>query len=353
MLEDLKEIITLGTLAPSGDNSQPWKFIITDNRITIINDPDKDLSLYNFNQNAALIAHGCLIENIKIAAAAKGYEITITTFPNTADNTTIAYIYFKKATIDKEAAELLPYLYERSSNRKKYYDQKIAEGLLTKVLTAADSFTSTRLKIVTGPDQIKRLAAALSKNEKILLENKKMHHTLFHHVTWNKRDDSKNHGFFLPTFEFNLPQRIAFRLFSYWQVMNFFNKFHAADGIAKENEKIFQTAAAFCAITTVSNSVQDYLNSGMLLERVWLEATKLGLSIQPTTGIVFLMQRIKAGELSKFSSEHQKVIQNAYEIIGDTFKTYDDTITVVFRLGHAESPSGRTSRFAPLITIAN
>jgi nitroreductase len=353
MLEDLKEIIRLGTLAPSGDNSQPWKFIITGNRITVLNRPERDLSLYNFNQNATLIAHGCLIENIKIAAAAKNYEITIINFPDRDNTNIISHIDFKKNIVNKEARELLPYLYKRSSNRKKYHDQKISEEKIAQLLASASSFSDLKLKIVTDPNQINRLATALSKNEKVLLENKEMHHTLFYHITWNKRDDNENHGFFLPTFEFNLPQRIVFRLLSHWPVMSFFNKFHVANSIAKENEKIFQTSAAICAITTTSSKAQNYLSSGMLLERVWLEATKLGLSVQPTTGIVFLMQRIKAGNVSSLSLKQQELIRTEYAIIGDTFETHDDTITMVFRLGYAESPSGRTSRFAPIITIVN
>jgi hypothetical protein len=64
MLPEIKEILELAVNAPSGHNSQPWRFVIQDNTIQIFNIPDKDKTLFNWKQKGSLTAHGTLIENI-------------------------------------------------------------------------------------------------------------------------------------------------------------------------------------------------------------------------------------------------------------------------------------------------
>lgn len=63
--EDIKKILEAAVQAPSGDNSQPWRFEIRDRdgEIRIFNIPERDKSLYNYGQMASCVAHGALIEN--------------------------------------------------------------------------------------------------------------------------------------------------------------------------------------------------------------------------------------------------------------------------------------------------
>ena len=74
--EIIEKIIFAGTQAPSGHNAQPWEFVVEGDTIHIVNLPDEDTTIFNFNQNGAFIAHGAALENMIIAAAEYGYEAT-------------------------------------------------------------------------------------------------------------------------------------------------------------------------------------------------------------------------------------------------------------------------------------
>ena len=42
MTEDIRKILEAAILAPSGENSQPWRFIVKNDEVILQNDPDSD-----------------------------------------------------------------------------------------------------------------------------------------------------------------------------------------------------------------------------------------------------------------------------------------------------------------------
>lgn len=89
------------------------------------------------------------------------------------------------------------------------------------------------------------------------------------------------------------------------------------------------------------------------MQRVWLEATRMGLSVQPLTGILFLVQRILKGATEELSRLHIQIITDAYKKITDTFGLEkEETVVFLFRVGRSEPPSARTVRF-PLEDVVN
>ena len=71
--------------APSGENCQPWRFIVDGDKIKIFNIPERDTSLYNVLQFGSFVAHGALIENMLIASSAVGCRGIIQLFPDPRD----------------------------------------------------------------------------------------------------------------------------------------------------------------------------------------------------------------------------------------------------------------------------
>src|SRR3989344_3946164 len=99
MFPEIKEILSLAVNAPSGHNSQPWKFVVKEDSLQIFNVPDKDKTIFNWNQKGSLTAHGALIENIVILASEKGFEASVTLFPEGQESNLVAEINFSKNNI--------------------------------------------------------------------------------------------------------------------------------------------------------------------------------------------------------------------------------------------------------------
>ena len=73
-IELARILISFAILAPSGHNSQPWNFEITDNQIVIVPDMDKRLAVVDGDNRELFISLGCALANIQVAAGHLGYN---------------------------------------------------------------------------------------------------------------------------------------------------------------------------------------------------------------------------------------------------------------------------------------
>jgi hypothetical protein len=74
----LRDILDLARWAPSGDNEQPWRFIITSDTSFIIRTDDACRDLYSKNAWPTYLSLGFLSETIALAAGTQGMEAQFT-----------------------------------------------------------------------------------------------------------------------------------------------------------------------------------------------------------------------------------------------------------------------------------
>ena len=71
--DTLTKILDLARWAPSGDNTQPWRFEIVDDALIRVHGNDtRDHILYDYDGHPSHIAHGALLETMRIAASGFG-----------------------------------------------------------------------------------------------------------------------------------------------------------------------------------------------------------------------------------------------------------------------------------------
>jgi hypothetical protein len=347
--EDIKNIIYESIWAPSGDNAQPWRFEVENNAIKVFVVPERDTSLYNFNQNASLVAIGALIENIKISSMTYGYRTSINLFPKEDNFNLIATILLEKSEAINHP--LYPYIKERVTNRKPYKTGPILKEHIDEILKLEKKYSDIFIVLNDNRNDIEKLTQLTSLNEKIVLENKNLHDFLFNHITWSEKADLEKKGFFIKTLELKGPQLFAFKLFRFWWVLNLFNKIGVSNLVAKDNAKIYKQSGAFIAIISNDNSKISFLKSGMLTQEFWLLCTKFNISVQPLTGIPFLYHRIIKEEKESLSKNHIALIKDAYIKIKNIFNIKDQEIIMMFRIGYASKPSARCKRLEPDIVF--
>ena len=84
--ETLLKILDLARWAPSGDNTQPWRFEIAgDDHLVVHGNDTRDWCLYDFNGHASHMAHGALLETLRIAATGEGLATSWQLRPGSPD----------------------------------------------------------------------------------------------------------------------------------------------------------------------------------------------------------------------------------------------------------------------------
>lgn len=343
MDKDILHIITAGTMAPSGDNCQPWRFETGPGFIDVYNVPERDSSLYNWGQRPSYIANGAVIENMVIAAAKLGYKLTPKILPRTDSPELVARAYLERHAASSHP--LYASIFKRATNRRPY----ALTALTADQLERFRSLSSGSAKLTMATDEYRRrtLARQVALNERVLFEDKRMHSFFFSHINWTDiQDTQRKMGFSIKTFELPTPIRAGFAIFKHYPAIRVLNAVGLSAMVAKTNADIYASGAAIGAITIPDRSATNYVATGRLLQQVWLTTTSLGLHLQPLTGIPLLMNRIADGD-GTLSPAHARLVAQAYGELCNTLAVSDKVIALLFRIGHADPPSARTPRQEP------
>ncbi len=347
MNQKIHDILEAGTMAPSGDNCQPWKFIVEDNRVEIRLLPERDTSLYSWGQRASYLAHGALLENIFIAAQQKGYQVLLDEFPQPNDVALTAVVSFDEHAVLTKEHELFPSIYTRCTNRKPYKETHLTVEQDQLFMRTNEEVKGARVALLTNEQFFDELASAGGLNERILFENKELHRFFFEHINWTRaEDENRRMGFRPETLEIPTPVLPMFKLARRWGFTRLLRLLNFPKVLAKQNAKIYRQAAAFGAIIMPATKKEDYLAAGHALQRTWLKGTAMGLSLQPLTGIFFLNLHLLNGngEKSSLSMEHEQLIADMYQKTHQIFSTENECIALMFRVGTGGTPTARTVR---------
>ena len=350
--EIFKKIINISISAPSGDNSQPWRFEIKGNSIYVFNVPERDNSIYNFRMGASYISIGALIENMRISSSNFGYRCEVDLNKSEKVNLVAICNLYKSDDVIKD--DLFDYINKRATSRKSYRKDEIKVGFFSDLEKVKNMFLNkgVEFKVQKDPKYIKQIASASSMNEQIVLENKKLHEFLFSHVTWTEEEDEKKRGFFIKTMELKGPQKIVFKLLKSWKILNFLNKISISKFVSKDNAKLYAKSALMVAFFSKSLDRETYIKTGMTMQRVWLIATKHNIYAQPLTGITFLNHRIDLENDKKmFEKKHIEIIKDSYHSLEEAFNLKDSKIMMILRMGYSDVPSAFTKRLDPEIML--
>lgn len=348
MNEDLQKIIEDGVNAPSGENCQPWKFIVKGNTVSIFNIPEADTSLYNSKQKGSFIAHGALIETMSISAAHREYRVTVSLFPQLRDDNHVADMIFERD--GHQSSTLYHEIFTRCTNRKSYTGEKLLQKDKDTLIQATKHLGSTSLILIEDEHNVNLLGNALGVHERVLFENKTLHDFFYGHILWDKEDEDKAGGFYIDTLEFLPHQLKAVKLFKSWLKLSVLNKILGVSKmIGKENGEKYAKSGTIGAVTMKGYSPQDYLEAGRSIQRMWLTATSLGLSVHPCNGVSFLVEYIQDTGGPEFSKKHIELLEHAYQDVIRGLGSPKEGIAFVFRIGIAAAPSAHAKRLKPAI----
>lgn len=345
--ELIEKILQEAVQAPSGDNAQPWRFDVQGDVVDVYNIVGRDATLFNFRNRGDFLAHGALVENIVIAAEHFGYDANITLFPEVGRIDHTATIRLEKVK-DKKENGLFKAIRERATNRKTYKSYVLTEDEKKSVMQIKGE-NGAEIRLAEKREDVKKLAAIVSLNERLLLENKHIHDFLFSIIRWTDKEEKEKPGMHVKTLELALPQQFIFRCLKSWGVAEWAKKIGLPKFIAKENAKVYASSSAIGAIAMEGDTPKDFMQAGRLLQRVWLTLTSMGLSLQPVTAVAYLAQRIEAGEGGVLSAEHQQLVKEADEETRKILGIGGRTIAMVFRIGKASKPTARAYKMKPEI----
>lgn len=120
----LREIVRYATLAANSHNTQPWRFRIEAQRITVRPDFSRRCPAVDPDDHHLFVSLGCATENLVLAAEAHGYRASVSIDP--AD----AAIRVDLESSSPSASELFHAIPKRQCTRADYNGQQVSSGQL-------------------------------------------------------------------------------------------------------------------------------------------------------------------------------------------------------------------------------
>ncbi|MHB8075599.1 Acg family FMN-binding oxidoreductase [Desulfosporosinus fructosivorans] len=274
--EGVEGLVDAAILAANAHNAQPWLFKLGDSSIDIKADTDRNLGAVDPYSREMYISLGCALENLTIAAKAKGFSPKITYFPNKQDSWHIATIDL--ATMAPLPSALYDAIPKRHMNRGPYDKTRPISPEIIQTLSYLNTdssdvklsfFNTQQDKLKIGQAMIEATQALISDKEQINVDSKWMR------KSWQDiqkyKDGITTDAQGLPT----LTRIIAKMLPPMSQEQN--NEFW----LNTLKDKHVGTAAAFgfIAVPDLTNDLQ-VVKAGQLWERLHLWATSKGLGMQ-------------------------------------------------------------------------
>lgn len=288
--EHIHRILDLARWAPSGDNTQPWKFeILGDEHVLVHGFDTRDHIVYDLDGHASQLAVGALLETLTIAASGEGRQAHISRRPDTPETHLLFDVQFEKvahATPDP----LIPHIETRVVQRRPMSTKPLT-GLQKQAL--ADALPpGYRVVWFEGLAKRWRLARFMFDNAKIRLtipEGFAVHSTIIEWGAQFSEDRIPDQAVGVDPLTARLMRWV---MASDWARVDFFNKYLLGDlppRIQLDLLPGIACAAHFALLTPASlQTVDDYLAAGRAMQRFWLTAASVGMFIQPEmTPVIF------------------------------------------------------------------
>ncbi|MDB5238466.1 MAG: hypothetical protein JWM46_736 [Candidatus Kaiserbacteria bacterium] len=339
----IEKIVSRAVSAPSGDNSQPWEFSVSDDELFIKALPELDHPILNVEGRGTYIAIGALIENVVVASGEEGLTASVDLFPTSE---TAARIRFSARAAEKSP---LSDAIERRHTQRGPYALSVPEDALNAIRDIKEP--GVAIEIVTSREGISRIANAVSVMEEVALRTRKLHRLFFKSILWKRSDnDAGVPGLYIKTTELPPPVRAAFRVIKHWPVIRLLNKLGFARSAASANAAVYAQAGACAALLLTNTEPSDFIRAGRAMQRIWLTATASGLAAQPMAGLLYVAEYLSRSRDADFESELHLRVSDARNTIATEVRAESATIAMLLRVGVPIRPAtARTARKKPVI----
>lgn len=289
------QILDLARWAPSGDNTQPWRFeIISDRHLLVHGSDTRRKVVYDLRGHASQLAIGVLLEHISIAASAYALsaEISYRDPLNAVPDEHPAFDVHFSDDSSIVPDPLLPFIKTRSVNRR---------ALGTDPLTPEEKDAITRdlgsqglrYRVIWLEGLSRRISMAriVQNSGKLRLTIPEAYEVHRHVIEWNARYSEDR----IPDQALGLSSSVLPLMrwvMGSWARVAFFNRFLGGTLIPRVQLDILP--ALFCSAhfllvaPTAPKTLMDYVEAGRVLGRFWLGVARQGLQFQPEmTPLIF------------------------------------------------------------------
>lgn len=338
-----QSLIQAAIYAPSADNSQPFQFHWqNDNTLELWIDAERSGKASDNRFILSDIALGAVIENVIIYAESLPLTAKIDYLPNEGNNELlVATIYFLPSDISSSKNNLADEIPKRCTDRRFPFKGPIKTQTMELLTNAAQQHDCNLLSF-TCKKTIKRVLPVIQQAETIRFKSKTLHQELFSTVHFN--NENSEEGMPISVLAIEKPAQPFFKLMKNWSVMNFVNKIGGATMLGLRSVRIpILFSPALVLITMKNKDRISVIKAGQAIQRVWLQASNQGLSVQPYAAPgIFSLGYIACED--EFKAQLDAIATQMHDIVNSERPTENNYGLMFLRIGFNKPVKYRSNR---------
>jgi nitroreductase len=270
------------TLAPSSHNSQPWRFVVGEDRVMVCADRLRALPVVDPYDRELIISCGAALFNLRVALASLGIGYAITLFPTSTEPDLLAEVRLlhDRAT-GAELAELMSAIPERVTTRHPFSAEPVEAAIAQRLMDAARA-EGVEVACVSAVEPRNAIADLVADADHRQFADPRFRRELAKWIHPRHTDDG------MPAYAAGLGPLLDF---AKPLVASAIRTFDLGGGVAATHRELAAGSPLLLCLATGVDDAEGWLATGQALERVLLLATLHGLCAS------YLNQPIELAEL--------------------------------------------------------
>ena len=348
----MEQILNLARWAPSGDNTQPWRFEIRGKLEAVIHGFDtRSHCVYDLDGRPSQMALGALLETLSIAASDRCLRADLMPLPASCEDRPLIHVRLvPDGSIP--ASPLAPFITARTVQRRAMHVTPLTAPQKTALLGS----TGGNYELIWFEDLPQRLKVArlLFRNAALRLTMREAWEVHSRVIEWHARystDRIPDQAVCLDPVSTWLMRWVM----KDWRRVQFFNTWLAGTLLPRLELDLIPALACAAHMALVAAqapvNMADYIAAGRAMQGLWLEATRQGLQLQPEMTPVIFSRYCREGRAFTRDARAQRLAGTVAGEYGGLIAPVDAARVVFFaRIGTGRKPGARSTRL-PLASL--
>ncbi len=346
---EIEELVRYATMAPSGGNVQPWKWLYKNKMLMLFNDLNRSVSILNYKNTASMLSLGAATENLVLKAHQLKYEVEINKFPLGLDNDLVATFKFYNKSNDYTEPhindDLIKDIPDRLTNRNLSIRTSLNENDERYFYDIINPIKGAKLRLFKDVKTIEKLKQIIAEVDKLFMTNKVGHNHFVHEIRWTQKEvEETRDGIDIETIDLTPTERAGLIVAKNWNVTKHIKKWGLGNEFGKLSKKAIDSASALGMVTMPKFDSENYFEGGRVIQKLWLAATKKDIAFQPISINTFLFAKVGDNNFDDVEEIKDSLIR-LYNELREVCKM-DETEKDIFffRLAKADKPKVKALR---------
>jgi nitroreductase len=340
----IEKVLDSARWAPSGDNSQPWRFVLrTGREADVVGYDTRAHCVYDLDGWASELAHGMLLETIAIAATRHGFRALVR-LPDDGGERPRRYRVTLEEDVSAREEPLDDAIRLRSEQRRPMRPRRLSGGERSTLEAAAAPLRAVWFE--TWPARL-RIAALCARNARIRLtipEAFEAHRSV---IAWRTSTSEDR----MPDVSLGADpvlMAIMRHAMTCWSRLHRLNRW---TGTLAPRFALDFLPGLLCSAHVAllahpaPSALRDRIAAGRAAQRLWLAATALGLQMQPEyTPLVFARYAATGRRFTVVDAAQTQAREVAAELRRTLGPDAVETAVWLARIGPRRSSPGRSLR---------